>query len=117
MVENETLFHKIVDGRIPSTKVYEDDYIYAFKDINPVAPFHCLIIPKIMSGLSGLDKATDDHEAILGKMMVAASKIAKEQNITNGFRTVINTGEDGGQTVSYIHMHMIAGKPLGWPPG
>ncbi len=117
MVEQETLFHKLLDGRIPSTKVYEDDFVYAFKDINPVAPFHCLVIPKKMQGLSSISKATEEHEVILGKLMVAVSKIANENKLEKGFRTVINTGEDGGQTVPYIHIHIIGERSMKWPPG
>lgn len=115
--EKETIFHKILKKEIPSTKVYEDDYVYAFKDINPVADFHCLVIPKQMQGLSSIAKASDKHLDILGRLMLAVSKIAEENKLEKGFRTVINTGQEGGQTVDYIHIHVIAGRDLKWPPG
>lgn len=117
MVEEQTIFHKIIDKKIPSEKVYEDDDIYAFKDINPSAPFHCLVIPKVMNGLNSLASANEGHVELLGKMMVAISKIAKEQKLEKGFRTVFNTGEEGGQSVNYIHAHILAGRELKWPPG
>lgn len=117
MVEEETIFHKIVKGQIPCTKVYEDDDVLAFKDINPAAPFHCLVIPKDMQGLTSVAKASKEHIEILGKLMVAVSKIAEENNLEKGFRTVLNTGEEGGQTVNYIHIHILAGRNLKWPPG
>lgn len=112
-----TLFHKIVRGEIKSEKVYEDDDVYAFKDINPVAPFHCLLIPKKLNGLTSLLNAKKEHSDILGKLMLAASKIAEEQKLEKGFRLVINNGEDSGQSVNYIHLHIIAGRSLKWPPG
>lgn len=115
--QKETIFHKIIKKEIPTTMVYEDDYVYAFKDVNPVADFHCLVIPKNMQGLSRLDKAKENHIDILGRLMLAVSKIADENKLDKGFRTVINNGEQGGQVVDYIHIHVIAGRELKWPPG
>lgn len=119
MVEEkkETIFHKILKGDIKSEKVYEDDYVYAFKDVYPVAPFHVLVIPKLNHEIESLLKVDSQHEVILGKLMVAVSKIAKENNLEKGYRTIINTGEGGGQTVFYLHIHIIAGRELTWPPG
>mmetsp|Transcript_28520 Transcript_28520/g.29672 ORF Transcript_28520/g.29672 Transcript_28520/m.29672 type:complete len:118 (-) Transcript_28520:43-396(-) len=117
MVEEETIFHKMVKGYIPVDKIYEDEDVLAFKDINPQAPFHCLVIPRKMQGLSSLAKATDEHKDILGKLMLAVAKIAEKNKLEKGFRTVINTGQEGGQTVNYIHIHILAGRELKWPPG
>lgn len=116
-INEETIFHKIIKKDIPSKMVYENEDVYAFKDINPCAPFHCLVIPKRMQGLSSLSKADDSHIDILGKLLLAVSKIAEQENLEKGFRTVINTGEEGGQTVNYIHIHILAGRNLSWPPG
>lgn len=113
--ESRTIFHDILDKKIPSNKVYEDDYVYAFKDINPVAPFHVLIIPKNLNGLTSLSKAEEKHKELLGHMMYAVSLITKQNNI-DSYRTVINSGEEAGQSVFYIHIHIIGGKSLSWPP-
>ena len=97
--------------------VYEDEFIFAFRDIAPVAPTHIIIIPKNKDGLTGVSKAEEKHEVILGKMLVAAAKIAKQEGLGNGYRLVINDGEHAGQTVSHIHLHLLGGKQFGWPPG
>lgn len=117
MSEEKTIFHKILNKEIPSECVYEDEFVYAFKDITPQAPFHCLVIPKKMQGLVSLMDATDEHEAILGKLMVATARIAKEQKLEKGYRTVINSGAEPGQTVFYLHVHVLAGRNFTWPPG
>ncbi len=106
------IFCKIVRGEIPSKKVYEDDDLYAFHDIHPAAPVHFMIIPK--QHIASLLDAEGSHEALLGKMLLAAPKLAKEQGLPNGFRTVINTGKGGGQEVFHLHIHIIGGGPL--PP-
>lgn len=115
--ETKTIFHKVLSKEIPTEAVYEDDFVYAFKDNNPVSPFHVLVVPKKLQGLTSLSKATDEHEQILGKLLVAVSKIAKEYNLDDGFRTVINNGDNAGQSVFYLHVHLIGKKKLGWPPG
>ena len=97
--------------------MYEDDFIFAFRDISPVAPTHILIIPKNKDGLTGVSKAEEKHEQILGKMFVAAARIAKQEGLGNGYRLVINDGEHAGQTVSHIHLHLLGGKEFTWPPG
>lgn len=110
------LFCKIIAGDIPSDKVYEDDAVYAFKDITPVAPLHILIIPKKHIGTLNDLEAQDD--AVMGKLLLAAKNIAKQEGFSDdGYRTVINCGEQAGQTVFHIHLHLLAGRDLSWPPG
>lgn len=111
MSEN-CLFCKIARGEIPSNKVYEDDELFAFHDIRPAAPVHLLLIPK--AHLPSLMEADASHAVLLGKMLVLASKLAKEQGLDNGFRTVINSGKGGGQEVFHLHMHIIGGGNI--PP-
>ncbi len=106
------IFCKIVRGEIPSRKVYEDDDVLAFHDINPVAPVHFIMVPK--QHLVSLMEAEGRHEALLGKMMVLAPKLAKEQGLDNGFRVVINNGKGGGQEVFHLHIHVIGGGNI--PP-
>ncbi|MCV2421720.1 histidine triad nucleotide-binding protein [Paucibacter sp. DJ2R-2] len=108
------LFCKIAAGQIPSRKVYEDEHILAFHDINPWAPVHILLIPKLH--LSSLAEATEAHAELLGRMTVLAPKLMRELGVTNGFRTVINTGPDGGQEVYHLHMHVMGG-PRPWAKG
>ena len=108
------IFCKIAAGQIPSKKVYEDGELLAFHDINPWAPVHVLIIPKVhVATLSDVDES---HAAWLGKMLLLAPKLMKELGVTNGFRTVINTGPDGGQEVYHLHMHAFGG-PRPWAKG
>ena len=114
--EQETIFHKIISGKIPSTKVWEDDEIYAFRDINPVAKTHILVIPKKMNGLDMLSSAKEEHIPILGKLLYAVSLIAKQEKLDKGYRVVINCDKQGCQSVPYLHLHLIGGEQLGWPP-
>ncbi len=108
------LFCKIAKGDIPSTKVYEDEFVLAFRDISPAAPEHVLIIPKVH--YDNVLKLDDD--ALLARMFAAARIVAKTVGVDeNGFRLVINTGKDGGQTVEHLHMHLLGARELGWPPG
>lgn len=112
---DDCLFCKIIAGEIPSDKVYEDEYIYAFNDIDKKAPEHILIIPK--KHISSIIVA-DAESNIMNKLIGAAQKIASDKGLSeNGFRLVINTGKDGGQTVNHLHMHLLGGRELGWPPG
>ena len=106
------LFCRITRGEIPSKKVYEDDELFAFHDIRPVAPVHFMLVPKLH--LASLSEADDSHAALLGRMLVLAPKLAKQQGLDNGFRTVINTGKDGGQEVFHLHIHVIGGGHI--PP-
>ena len=109
---SDCLFCKIVQGEIPCRKVYEDDEVLAFHDINPVAPVHFMLVPKLH--LATLADAGDTHAALLGKMLLLASMLAKEQGLDNGFRTVINTGKGGGQEIFHFHIHIIGGGNI--PP-
>lgn len=103
----DCLFCKIVRGEIPSSKVYEDDDILAFHDIRPIAPVHFLIIPKMH--IPSLMEADSSHEAVLGKMMAASGRLAREQGANDGFRSIINTGRVGRQEVYHVHVHVIGG--------
>jgi histidine triad (HIT) family protein len=115
--EEVTLFDKIVSKEIPSTIVYEDDKALAFRDISPCAPTHILIIPKRKDGLSQLSKAQERHTMLLGHLMLVASKVAAQENLSQGYRIVVNDGKEGCQSVYHLHLHLIGGKQLGWPPG
>ena len=116
MSQNDNLFKKIMRGEIPSAKVYEDDSVYAFKDIAPAAPTHILIIPK--APLDSLNELTENDAEVAGKLLVTAAKLAKELGFADtGYRCVINTGAQAGQTVPHLHLHLLAGRDLQWPPG
>lgn len=112
-----TIFSKIINHQIPADIVYETENVLAFRDINPQAPVHILIIPKIE-----IPKVTDiktpEHSYLMGEMIEAANKIAKQENIAeSGFRLVFNCGDDAGQDVYHIHLHLLGGRKLSWPPG
>lgn len=112
----DCLFCKIVEGTIPSTKVFEDEFILAFRDIEPQAPQHIIIIPK--EHIASANEITGENSAIISKVFEAAAKIAAELGFAEkGYRIVNNCGEDGGQTVGHIHFHLLAGRNLQWPPG
>ena len=108
----DCLFCKIAAGEIPSSKVYEDDEMLAFHDIHPAAAVHFMLIPKLH--LDSLAQAEDAHAAMLGKMLLLVPRLAKEQGLSNGFRTVINTGKGGGQEVFHLHIHVMGGGNI--PP-
>jgi len=108
------LFCKIVAGRIPARKVYEDDEIIAFHDINPWAPVHILLVPK--AHIVSMAEVLPEHQAVLGKMMVLVAQLMRELGVTGGYRQVINTGRDGGQEVMHLHMHAMGG-PRPWARG
>ncbi|WP_111978345.1 histidine triad nucleotide-binding protein [Algibacillus agarilyticus] len=110
-----TIFDKIIAKEIPADIVYEDDKALAFKDISPQAPTHLLIIPKV--SIATINDINSDNAELVGHLFVVAAKIAKEAGFADdGYRVVMNCNEDGGQTVYHIHLHLLAGKPLGWPP-
>ena len=111
----DCLFCKIINGDIPSTKVYEDDMVYAFNDIDPKAPFHVIVIPK--KHIASANDITSENSGYISAIFEAIAKIAKENNLEKGFRVVNNCGEDGGQTVGHIHFHLLARRNLAWPPG
>ena len=108
---DDCIFCKIVKGEIPSEKVYEDDEILAFKDISPITPVHILIIPK--KHIASADDIEEADEAVIGRIFTVIKKIAKENNLTNGYRIVNNCGEDGRQEVKHLHFHLLAGTQLG----
>ncbi|MEH2382590.1 MAG: histidine triad nucleotide-binding protein [Nostoc sp.] len=111
----ETIFSKIIRREIPADIVYEDNLVLAFKDIHPQAPVHILVIPKkIIPTLA--DAESEDH-ALLGHLLLTAKRLAEEAGLKNGYRVVINTGDDGGQTVHHLHVHILGGRQLNWPPG
>jgi len=113
---DDCLFCKIIAGDIPSNKVYSDADVYAFEDINPVAPTHILVIPR--KHLGSIQDAEEEDQALLGKLLLSANRIAREQNLAEtGFRYVVNTGDEGGQTVHHLHLHIIGGRQCTWPPG
>ncbi|PRQ30042.1 putative adenylylsulfatase [Rosa chinensis] len=112
-----TIFDKIIAKEIPSTIVYEDDKVLAFRDINPQAPVHVVIIPKNRDGLTELGKAESRHVEILGQLLYAAKKVAEKEGILHGFRVVINNGPEGCQSVYHLHLHLLGGRQMKWPPG
>jgi len=115
-MSTDCLFCKIAGGEIPSTEVYSDDEFYAFRDINPVAPTHILIIPR--AHIPTISAATPAQEALLGRMLLKANAIAEQEGLTDpGFRYVINCNEAGGQVVFHVHMHILGGREMEWPPG
>ena len=111
----DCLFCKILAGEIPSVKVYEDEKVLAFKDIDPKAPFHIIVIPK--KHISSAADINSENSHYISAIFEAIAKIAKENNLEKGFRIVNNCGEDGGQTVNHIHFHLLARRNLAWPPG
>lgn len=112
----DCLFCKVAAGHIPAEIVYETDQVIAFRDISPQAPTHVLIIPR--EHLPSLNSCGDDHVGLLGAVMAAARDVARSEGIADkGYRTVINTGDDGGQTVGHVHLHLLGGRALTWPPG
>jgi len=113
---DDCLFCKIVAGDIPAELLYEDEHVVAFKDINPQAPVHNLIIPK--KHIATINDLQIEDEIVVGNMFLAAKTIAEKEGIADqGYRTVMNCGESAGQTVFHIHLHLLAGRQLGWPPG
>ena len=112
----DCLFCKIIDGEIPGDIVYENDNVLAFKDINPIAPVHILVIPK--EHIATLNDLEEKHTQTMGELFLAAKKIASEKGISeSGYRTVFNCNKDAQQTVFHIHLHLIAGRQMSWPPG
>ncbi|XP_050936567.1 14 kDa zinc-binding protein isoform X4 [Cucumis melo] len=110
-------FDKIISKEISSNIVYEDDKVLAFRDINPQAPVHVLIIPKLRDGLTELGKAEARHGEILGRLLYAAKIVAEKEGIVEGFRVVINSGASACQSVYHLHLHVLGGRQMKWPPG
>ncbi len=112
---NDTIFGKIIRKEIPADIVYEDNLALAFRDVNPQAPVHILVIPK--ATISKLSDADSKDHALMGHLLLTAKRVAEQVGLTNGYRVVINTGDDGGQTVDHLHLHILGGRPMAWPPG
>lgn len=111
----DCIFCKIANGEIPSNKVYEDDKVVAFYDLEPQAPVHVLVIPK--EHIASADEINESNSALVAAVFEAAAKIAKELKLDNGYRIVNNCGECAGQTVKHIHFHLMGGRDFGWPAG
>lgn len=113
---SETLFSKIIKREIPADIVYEDDDVLAFRDVNPQAPVHVLFIPK--KAIVNLDAMQEDDALLIGKLFFAASRFARSEGIgDSGYRCVVNCNSDGGQSVAHLHVHLLGGRKLHWPPG
>ena len=113
-INTETIFSKIINREVPADIVYEDDIALAFNDISPQAPTHILVIPK--KEIPKISDSSEEDQNLLGHLLLVAKKIAKEKNIEH-YRLVINNGSDAGQTVFHVHIHILAGRVFGWPPG
>lgn len=111
----DTIFTQIINRQIPADIVYEDDECLAFRDVNPQAPVHILVIPK--QPIARLVEAGADHQALLGRLLLTANQVAREQGVGNAFRLVVNNGAEAGQSVFHLHLHILGGRPFTWPPG
>ncbi|HEY5346107.1 MAG TPA: histidine triad nucleotide-binding protein [Verrucomicrobiae bacterium] len=111
----KTLFEKIVAREIPAQIVFEDELVLAFRDINPAAPTHVLIVPK--QPIPRIGETTADDQQLLGHLLLKAAEVAKQLDLQNGYRLVINNGTDGGETVPHLHVHILGGRHMDWPPG
>jgi histidine triad (HIT) family protein len=112
---NNCLFCRIIQGEIPARKVYEDERTLAFEDINPQAPTHVLIVPK--KHLAGLKEARSEDAELIGRLHLVAAQLGRQRGIEDGYRTVLNVGPKSGQSVFHIHVHLIGGRDMKWPPG
>lgn len=110
-----TIFKRIIDKEIPAKIVHEDDLCLAFHDVNPQAPTHVLVIPK--KEIASLAQLAAQDQALVGHLLLVAQKLARDLGLTNGYRVVINCGPDGGQSVDHLHLHLLGGRQLTWPPG
>lgn len=111
----DCIFCKIVEGEIPSEKVYEDDLVYAFKDLYPTAPVHVLVIPK--KHIANVDEIKEEDKDLIGHIYLTISKLAKDLGLDKGYRVVVNTKEHGGQSVNHLHFHLLGGRQMTWPAG
>lgn len=112
---SETIFGKILNGDIPADIVHEDDLCIAFRDVNPQAPVHILVIPR--KAISRVAEAGEADKELLGHLLLVAGKVARQEGYGDNFRLLINNGEEAGQSVFHLHVHVLAGRPFGWPPG
>jgi len=110
-----TIFQKIIDREIPADILFEDDSVLAFRDIDPKAPTHVLVIPK--KPIARIADATDADTALLGRLLLAATQVAEQEGLEDGYRLVINNGVHGGQAVYHLHLHLLGGRQMTWPPG
>jgi histidine triad (HIT) family protein len=110
-----TLFERLISGEIPAQFAYQDEVCVAFHDINPQAPTHLLIVPR--KAIPRIGEASVDDQATLGHLLLTARKLAEQEGLAKGYRVVINNGPDGGETVPHLHLHLLGGRPLEWPPG
>ncbi len=110
-----TIFEKIIAREIPAQIIHEDDLCVAFRDINPQSPIHFLVIPK--KPIPRLGEASKEDQALLGHLLLTAAAVARQEGLSHGFRTVINHGPDGGETVPHLHVHVLGGRHMAWPPG
>jgi histidine triad (HIT) family protein len=115
MTDPNCLFCRMIRGEIPTNKVHEDEHVFAFEDIKPQAPTHVLIIPK--RHFAGLKEAQAADAEVIGRCHLVAAQIARQRNIERGYRTILNVGPDAGQSVFHLHVHLLGGRPLSWPPG
>lgn len=111
----DCIFCKLANGEIKADMVYEDELVAVFRDAEPQAPVHVLMVPK--EHIASLNQLTDDNKALMGHMMLKIKDIAEQEGLDNGYRTVINTGEDGQQTVKHLHIHILGRRKMTWPPG
>lgn len=110
-----TIFKKIIDGEIPADIIYEDDLCLAFRDISPQAPVHVLVIPR--KEIPSIDHLSNEDEQMVGHIYLVIKQIAAAEGLDNGYRVIVNCGEEGGQTVDHLHFHLLGGRGLTWPPG
>jgi len=115
MTDPKCVFCRIMRGEVPAKKVYEDEHVFAFEDIHPQSPTHVLVIPK--KHIVGLKEAEAGDADVIGRCHLVAAEIARQRNLENGYRTVLNVGPGAGQSVFHLHVHLLGGRRLGWPPG
>ena len=111
----KTLFSKIIDGEIPGDFIHQDDHCVVLRDVNPQAPVHLLVIPK--KPIPRVGEASPEDSGLLGHLLLVASEVAEKENLSDGFRIVVNNGPDGGESVPHLHVHVLGGRSMGWPPG
>ena len=114
-MSEKTIFKRIIDGEIPADRVYEDEHCLAFRDVSPQAPVHVLVIPK--KEIGSIDDLSADDQALIGHIWLVIRDLAKQLDLTNGYRVITNCGDEGGQTVAHLHFHLLGGRQLVWPPG
>lgn len=114
-MSHDCVFCRIAAGEIPADVVFENERIIAFRDINPAAPVHILIVPK--EHIASVAHLKEEHQALVGEIFTSIQRLAEQEKLDKGFRVVVNTGQDGGQSVEHLHFHLLGGRTLAWPPG